>query len=107
MDYVGSIQFSSDQAAIDRDAWLSLIKSHPSLVAPESQRTINPFTLEPMVVHPSESSAMIVVDGQNIGALQWPQDNDDNLLVVFGDPVVQALAIEIAELFGGSFVPVE
>ena len=107
MDYAGCIEADADPPGIDRDAWGNLIDTHPLLVRPNTQQIINPFTQKPYVVHPRDSVANLVDDGQHIGILDWSH-SDENLLIVLGDlSKVQQHAIQIASQLGGHFIPVE
>lgn len=103
MDLIGEIRSEPDPPGIDRRRWIDAIRDHPNLVPPEPREGINPFTKKPMAIQPRPDVARIVVDEEEVGAMEWAQD-DSNMINVFGDPkAVIPLARDIAELLAGRF----
>ena len=102
-DFIGEIIREPDSPGIDNQSWIDMIREHPNLVPPEPREGINPFTKRAMVIRPRPDVARVVVDGKEVGAMDWSLD-DSNLINVFGEPqVIVPLAHEIARSLGGRF----
>ena len=103
MDCVGVIESKPDPPGIDRDKWIALISLRSDLVPPQPREITNPFTGEPATVFAPETTALLFLDGQDVGLFCWAE-NEENVLVVSGDlMMLRHVAEEIAQDLGGVF----
>jgi hypothetical protein len=105
MDFIGVISAASDPPGVDQQRWIDTISRHPALVSLAPRRGINPFTKQPMdyLAHPA--SARVLVGGNDVGWMEWAQD-DSKQIAVFGPAsLVAPVAEEIAALLGATFKP--
>jgi hypothetical protein len=107
MDLLGTIK-PDDSATIERNAWVALISERSFLASVAPRRGINPFTKKPQTFEAPADSARIVLDGVDVGAVHWAED-DSNCLVVWSAPAaktrVTVIAQDIAARLGMRFVP--
>ena len=105
--YLGQIRGESDSSGIDRERWVQLIGEHPSLSRPPSKNAINPFTKQPVVIHPPVDTARVMVDGRSVGTMTWALDESE-CVNVFGDgSSVTPIVVEVARILGGRFRPAD
>jgi hypothetical protein len=106
MDLLGTIR--PGDSDVDRNAWAALISAHSFLASVAPRRGINPFTKKPHTFEAPTDSARIVLDGVEVGAVNWAED-DSNCLVVWSAPAakirVAVIAQDIAARLGMRFVP--
>src|SRR3954470_24943411 len=79
MDFLGEIVREPDPPGIDNRRWIDLIREHPNLVPPEPREGINPFTKKSMVLRPRPDVARVIVDGQEVGSMNWAEDGSNAL----------------------------
>jgi hypothetical protein len=107
MKCLGQIQAVPGSAAIDSSKWLALIDSHGALEHVPARKGINPFTREPVDYKAPATSALIRVQGAQIGSIFWAMDGSPYLMVQAEEGSVEtvaALAREIAAALGAQFV---
>ncbi len=97
MDSIGVIRSKPGAPALDRKAWMEMIRSHPNLKSPEPRKGTNPFTGEPTTFQPAPDVARV------IGSMAWSQSGQNEIYVSGDAKVVGALARDIAEKLGGQF----
>jgi hypothetical protein len=103
---IGEIVSDASSPPITRDAWIALTDAHPNLARPQFERQLpNPFkpgtTLE---IPRNHSYANVVVGGNEVGTMNWSED-DSNLIEVWGDATFPlAIAREVAARLGGRFI---
>jgi hypothetical protein len=91
-----------DGESIPALAWESLIPRHSSLALSEVKTGVNPFTKEPVTVPPRRDYARVVIDGLDVGCIEWALDGSDMLLVraeTNADAVI-AVGAEVAQELG-------
>jgi hypothetical protein len=106
MDLLGTIE-AADGATAGRNEWIALIGAHSSLAPVPPRRGINPFTKEPHNYAAAPDSARILLDGVEVGAIHWAQDQSNRLLVRSVAAVVthvNLIAQEAASRLGWRFV---
>ena len=104
MELVGMIHAKPDPPGINRSAWMALIATRDDLVLPQPRTAVNPFTKKPITTNPPKDSAIVFVDGKQVGAFDWSQ-NEENIISVWGDlDCVRKIAEEIARELGGRFL---
>ena len=103
MDFIGAIAAASDPPGVDQQRWIDTISKHPALAPFAPRRGINPFTKQPTDYAPHPAAARVLVDGNDVGRMEWAQD-DSNEIAVFGPgALVAPIAQEIAALLGATF----
>jgi hypothetical protein len=103
MDFIGVIAAASDPPGIDQQRWIETIADHPALAPFAARRGINPSTKQPMDYAAHPVAARVVVQGNEVGRMEWAQD-DSNQIAVFGSPgLVAPIAEEVAALPGATF----
>jgi hypothetical protein len=55
-----------------------------------------------MMVHPKPDSVRVVIDGREVGLMEWAQDGSAEV-IVYGETIVVPLAQELANLLGAKF----
>jgi hypothetical protein len=107
MDLVGTIR-PGDSATVERNAWVALISAHSFLAPVAPRQGVNPFTKKPHAFQAPADSARIVLDGVDVGAVRWAED-DSNCLVVWSAAAaktrVTVIAQDVAARLGMRFVP--
>ncbi len=88
---------------VDQQRWIETISKHPALASFAPSRGINPVTKQPTDYPPHPAAARVLVDGNDVGRMEWAQD-DSNPIAVFGPvDVVGPIARDIAVLLGATF----
>jgi hypothetical protein len=108
MPFVGQIEPFSEATKIDPKGWLALIDSHDSLGHVPPRKSINPFTRQPMEVKAPASTAVVLIDGADVGSISWAMDGSPVLIVDAEDgseEAVAKVAEEVAKALGARFVP--
>jgi hypothetical protein len=107
MRVIGLIKGKTEGERINPNSWIDLIRSHPSLSSVPPRTGINPFTRAPIEFKAPATSAIVSIDGEEIGSISWAQD-DTPLLFVEAEPgserTVAGIAEELAKTLGGIFV---
>jgi hypothetical protein len=67
MPFLGQIEVASESAKIDPKSWVALIDSHGSLGHGPPHKGINPFTCEPSEYKAPASTAVVLIDGADVG----------------------------------------
>ena len=105
--YLGEIVGKAKKKGLDRDRWIEIIGEHQNLAVPPAREGVNPFTKERVILKPRPDMALVVIEGETVGTMDWSQDSS-KIIEVSGDPaLVLPLAEEIAGLLGGRFEPAD
>ncbi len=99
----GTILPGSDGSRVTRETWCRLIDSRPEFRRPQPRQAINPFTREPMVIHPAPDAAEVVVDGVAVGDVYWSMSENAPLVNVSIERSALPLVVQWAAELGGEF----
>jgi hypothetical protein len=106
MELLGTIE-PRDGTTAERNAWVALISAHSSLASVTPRQGINPFTRKPHNFEARPESARILLDGMDVGAVSWAQDDSDRLVVhseLAAKTHVALVAQDIADKLGMRFI---
>jgi hypothetical protein len=104
MEPLGTIRADEDPPGVSKERWVALIHEHPNLAVLGPREGINPFNREREVYHPRRDAARVLAEGEEVGAMNWCE-SDENEINIFGDRVlVVPVAQEIAARLGARFV---
>src|SRR5690349_4700850 len=98
----GSIHPIGDEAKFTRAAWCQMVATRPEFRRSPPRESRNPFTGEPMIVHPPGDSANVVVNECLVGEVYWSM-SDEAMVNVSVEPAAMNLVLEWAEVLGGEF----
>ena len=105
MEFTGSITALPGSSPIDRNRWRELCTNHPHLMAIPSRSCRNPFKPgEVMEVRAPADSVRIVVAGQDLGFMEWAQDDSPSINVFGENDSIIPIAQQIASLLSAVFV---
>ena len=99
MEFVGFVR----APGLDEQRWIQMIDEHPSLARPVAEKRINPFTRQLADFPPNPSFARVIVEGDDVGSMQWSLDGSTEILVLGRAELVTAVACNVAALLGGTF----
>jgi hypothetical protein len=102
MDFNGCIVATANSDDFSMKRWIEVSAEHPHLAKPELRQGTNPFSKEPMTIHPKPGYANVVVDGRVVGTMNWRK----GAIQVSGDAeAVGTVAREVATALGGRYEP--
>jgi hypothetical protein len=107
MELIGHIEAGDGHPPIDKDRWVDLVQSHPSLRPVPPVLGINPFTRMPCEFIAPTSTAKVIERGLDCGMIFWAEDESACLVVEANDSEresVVAIACGIAQQLGGRLV---
>jgi len=107
MEALGTIEPDAG-TVIERDAWIALIATHPSLAPVQPRQGNNPFTKEPHMYKAAPDHALVLLDDTKVGAIHWAIDAPHRLIVSSMPKArthVIAVAHDVASSLGGRFLP--
>lgn len=109
MELLGTIQ-ARDDATAERDAWVTLISAHSFLASVAPREGISPLHRQPLTLKPRPDCARIMLDGNEVGMIEWAQDDSDRL-IVWASHIAKihaaSVAIDIAARLGMRYFPDE
>jgi len=108
MSLIGQIVSANVDQGIDEEKWIALIEAHPSLTTVPQRKGINPFTGKQAQFKAPITSALVCLEGVEIGSIHWATDGSPILIVEAKDGAetsVARLAKEIAAKLGHHFQP--
>jgi hypothetical protein len=87
--------------------WHHVIDAHPQLSRGQAKEGINPFDGKPHLYTANPYAAAVMIDGRDVGAIDWAIDNS-RLLVVWSaagaEEKVIGVAMDVAARLGWHFV---
>jgi hypothetical protein len=103
MDLIGRLFPRAVCNSLDKQAWIALIDRHPNLARPEPRLMINPFNRKPMMVGPRADAARIIIEGAEVGGMEWFLDGESGINVWGQSTAVISVAEDIANTLGAEF----
>jgi hypothetical protein len=104
-DFLGEISSEPGRPKISKERWIEVIVGHANLVPVTTRQGINPFTREPITIKPPPGAARVVVDGEELGSMNWAESGSRKINVFGKAETVVPLAEEVARSLGGRFEP--
>ena len=108
MEFLGTIAASPGSPAIERRRWVDLIVGRQVGLAPVAPSSgINPFTRERTLFRANPATARVVIEGEDVGAMDWSQGEVGKIDVFGPAHLVVPVALDVAAALGGVYRPWE